>query len=136
MAKKVNKDNKGNYFQESYQELKKVSWPTQKRAIRLTILVLGFVLVTAIFIGILDYVFGFGYRQLIDLAPDQNLPAVSQPINTGTVEGEPIEISIGEDGEVIGLPEELEGSFEAVTGESEAEADAPVAEEPAPAETE
>ncbi|MBD3327871.1 preprotein translocase subunit SecE [Candidatus Peregrinibacteria bacterium] len=131
MAKKANKDNKGNYFQESYQELKKVSWPTQKRAIRLTILVLGFVLVTAIFIGILDYVFGFGYRQLIDLAPEQNLPTATQHIDTGSVEGEPIEISIGEDGEVIGVPEGLEGELETVTTEGGEPAEAP-----APAETE
>lgn len=53
------------YVRESYEELRRVTWPTRNQAIRLSAIVLSFVLLSAIFIGILDYVFHFGYAQLL-----------------------------------------------------------------------
>lgn len=58
-----------NYFQGSYQELRKVTWPTRHQAIRLTFLVLGFCLVAAAIVGALDLVFNYGYRTFVNLAP-------------------------------------------------------------------
>jgi len=63
------------YFQNSYEEIRKVAWPTRNQAMRLTFLVLGFMIVTALVIGILDFVFGFGHSFLLDIAPDRALPA-------------------------------------------------------------
>jgi len=63
-----------NYVQASYEELRKVSWPTRNQAVRLTFLVLGVCLVVALVLGILDNVFGLGYRALVDLGPDRTLP--------------------------------------------------------------
>ncbi len=45
------------YFVESYAELKKVNWPTRQETIRLTLIVIGFSLGVAIFLGILDILF-------------------------------------------------------------------------------
>ena len=55
------------YVRDSFQELTKVTWPTKNQAIRITAIVLGFTLVFAAFLGILDYIFGTGYLLLINL---------------------------------------------------------------------
>jgi len=48
-----------NYIRSSLQELTKVTWPTQKEAIRSTIIVLVFCLVTAAIFAVLDFAFGY-----------------------------------------------------------------------------
>ena len=45
------------YLVESYTELKKVNWPTRQETIRLTLIVIGFSLAVAAFLGILDIIF-------------------------------------------------------------------------------
>ncbi|MFC1747801.1 preprotein translocase subunit SecE [Pseudomonadota bacterium] len=85
------------YFQDSTQEMKKVTWPTKNQAIRMTFLVIVVVIITALVIALLDYVFGAGSRYLIDLAPADSLPTIEEPVQPGTitVDGEPIAISEG-----------------------------------------
>lgn len=56
------------YFKESIAELRKVSWPTRQDTVRSTGIVLLFTLTTAIFLGIIDYLFTLGLNYLIDLA--------------------------------------------------------------------
>ncbi len=51
------------YFQETRDELRRVTWPTREEIVRLTLIVLGTTLAFAIFLGILDLVF----RQLAAL---------------------------------------------------------------------
>jgi preprotein translocase SecE subunit len=77
------------YFEDSYQEIRKVAWPTRNQAVRLTFLVLGFMIVMALMIGVLDYVFGTGHRALLNLSPAGSLPATVQdaqmaPVTTTT----------------------------------------------------
>jgi len=45
------------YFQETSEELRKVSWPTREQSIRLTLIVWGATSVAAIFLGALDFLF-------------------------------------------------------------------------------
>jgi preprotein translocase subunit SecE len=45
------------FIQETMSELKKVSWPTRKEAIRLTEIVLIVIFVMAIILGGLDYIY-------------------------------------------------------------------------------
>jgi preprotein translocase subunit SecE len=45
------------FFQETMSELRKVSWPTRKEAIRLTEIVIIVIFVMAIFLGGLDYIY-------------------------------------------------------------------------------
>lgn len=56
-----------NYFVNSWQELRKVTWPTKNQAIRLTAIVLGFCLFMALVIGVIDGLFNFGYKFLLTL---------------------------------------------------------------------
>lgn len=96
------------YLENSYQEIRKVAWPTRNKAIRLTFLVLGFVMVVALIIGVLDYVFGIGNRAVLELAPDRALPTVQetesvQPVPEGDLPEGAIEV----------------GDVTAVTGEEE-----------------
>ncbi len=45
------------YFQDTAEELRKVSWPTREQTIRLTLIVLGSTVAAAIFLGLLDFIF-------------------------------------------------------------------------------
>jgi preprotein translocase subunit SecE len=55
------------YFVTSFQELRKVTWPTKNQAIKLTAIVLGFCLFMAIVLGLIDGLFNFGYKYLLTL---------------------------------------------------------------------
>ncbi len=45
------------WWKETIGELRKVSWPTLSEARRLTVIVLGVMVATAILLGVLDFVF-------------------------------------------------------------------------------
>lgn len=45
------------YFQDTGDELRKVTWPTRRQALRLTLIVLGTTLAFMIFLGLLDLLF-------------------------------------------------------------------------------
>ena len=53
------------YLQQSWAELGKVVWPNRKTATELTIAVMAFSLVVAIFIGAIDFVFTKALQALI-----------------------------------------------------------------------
>ncbi len=50
------------YITESYREFRRVNWPTRSEVIRLTLVVIGFSIGIAVFLGILD----FGFTYLLD----------------------------------------------------------------------
>ncbi len=54
-----------NYFVSSYQEIKKVSWPTRHQVINLALSLLVLCLVVIIFIGFFDFLFLEGTRIFI-----------------------------------------------------------------------
>lgn len=54
-----------NYIRESIAEMKKVTWPTKKETYNYTLLVIGISIGTAIFLGILDYIFSTGFQFII-----------------------------------------------------------------------
>lgn len=45
-----------NYFKHSLEELTKVTWPTKNQAVKLTIVVLIFCLLVALFLGVVDII--------------------------------------------------------------------------------
>jgi preprotein translocase subunit SecE len=45
------------YFNESWAELKKVTWPTRETVIRLTLLVIAVSIVVGVYIAVLDRLF-------------------------------------------------------------------------------
>jgi preprotein translocase subunit SecE len=53
------------YINESFTEMKKVTWPSKKETYRYTILVITISLVVAAFLGALDYIFNFGFQLII-----------------------------------------------------------------------
>jgi preprotein translocase subunit SecE len=94
-----------NYFEESYQEIRKVSWPTKTQAIRLTFLVLGFCFVTAAIIGAFDFGFSEGYKSLKRYSDTVVPPApiqapVASPVTTTTGAEQPISVT-GANGQPI-----------------------------------
>lgn len=57
-----------NYFKNSFQELTKVTWPTKNQAVKLTIIVLGFTVLFAAFLTLVDFAANRGYMELLNLA--------------------------------------------------------------------
>jgi preprotein translocase subunit SecE len=46
------------FLREAYGELRRVSWPTREQTIQYTTLVVVISMAVALFLGILDYIFG------------------------------------------------------------------------------
>ncbi len=55
------------YFFESFLELRRVVWPTPKQALFFTLAVIIMSIALAAFLGLLDWVFAFGVKALIEL---------------------------------------------------------------------
>lgn len=53
------------YVRQSFNELRKVVWPSRPTAIKYTIAVIVFAIVIAIFIGVVDYFFAQVVQQII-----------------------------------------------------------------------
>ncbi len=53
------------YFRESYEELRKVSWPSRKDTVRDTLIVIGVSLVVAAFLGLIDLGLSTGLQKLV-----------------------------------------------------------------------
>jgi preprotein translocase subunit SecE len=47
----------GEYIKETKAEMSHVSWPTRKQAISYTIMVIGVSVITALLLGLFDYIF-------------------------------------------------------------------------------
>ena len=55
------------YFKETIGELRKVSWPTRKEAINLTLVVIVVTAVMSVFLGFLDYVYSQFFAALLSI---------------------------------------------------------------------
>jgi len=53
------------YIRQSRDELRKVVWPSRQSTIKNTLLVIGFSLFVAGFLGLIDYVFNAGLQALV-----------------------------------------------------------------------
>ena len=53
------------FLREAYSEMKKVSWPSRELTIQYTILVIAISISVAIFLGVLDYMFGGFIKDII-----------------------------------------------------------------------
>ncbi|MFA6391151.1 MAG: preprotein translocase subunit SecE [Patescibacteria group bacterium] len=53
------------YFKESKDELRKVTWPSRKEAIKHTLIVIGVSVSVALFLGLADFLMNMGLEQLI-----------------------------------------------------------------------
>jgi preprotein translocase subunit SecE len=52
------------YFVGSYQEMKKVNWPTKNQTVNYSALVIGLSVGMAVFFGFLDYIFNWGIANI------------------------------------------------------------------------
>ncbi len=53
------------YLKETHAELKFVKWPTQRQTLVYTILVIFISLLTAVYLGVFDFIFSTGINKLI-----------------------------------------------------------------------
>jgi preprotein translocase subunit SecE len=53
------------YIKSAIAEMKKVTWPTKKEAKNYTLIVIGFSIGVALFLGLLDYIFSIGISKII-----------------------------------------------------------------------
>jgi preprotein translocase subunit SecE len=62
----VKKDNViTRYFKETRAELRKVNWPTRQEALNLTLIVVGFTILMAVLLGLIDYIFAWIFGLII-----------------------------------------------------------------------
>ncbi|MBI5753758.1 preprotein translocase subunit SecE [Candidatus Peregrinibacteria bacterium] len=57
-----------NYIRSSFEELTKVVWPTRNQAVRLTVIVLAFCILMAVFLAAADYGFSYLFNLIISKA--------------------------------------------------------------------
>lgn len=55
------------YLTSAVQEFNNVTWPTRKQAIRISIIVFSFMLISAVVLGLVDQVLSMGYKYLLNL---------------------------------------------------------------------
>lgn len=55
------------YFKNSIQEFNNITWPTKNQAVRISAVVLGFMVASAVVFGALDQLLTLGYQALIKL---------------------------------------------------------------------
>ena len=53
------------YLRETWYELKKVSWPTRKEAVNLTLMVISVTSFLAIVLGIMDWMFSWAFGLIL-----------------------------------------------------------------------
>lgn len=53
------------FLREAYSEMQKVSWPTREQTIQYTTLVIVISVSVAVFLGVLDYMFGSVIKSVI-----------------------------------------------------------------------
>lgn len=53
------------YFKEVRAEMRHVSWPTRSQAVMYTAVVIGVSVITALYLGLWDYIFSFAIKQII-----------------------------------------------------------------------
>lgn len=53
------------YLTDSYQELKRVVWPTRTQMIHHTVIVIVFSIAVALFLGALDLAFNYGVQRIL-----------------------------------------------------------------------
>ena len=54
-----------NYFAETKEEMKHVSWPTRKQTFMFTMLVIFISVIVAAYLGFFDYIFSLGLKSIL-----------------------------------------------------------------------
>ena len=62
------KDAIANYVKGSFEEIRKVTWPTKNQAVLLSAIVIVFCLIAAAFLGVLDFLFNEVFNYLLSIA--------------------------------------------------------------------
>lgn len=54
------------YLKNAFAEVKRVTWPSRKEALKSTVVVIGFSVVVASFLGVIDYLYSKGLNLIIE----------------------------------------------------------------------
>lgn len=76
MAEKNGFKKIGKFFREVRAEFKKIVWPTFKQLRNNTVVVIVSVIIVGIFIGLLDLLFGWGLKELVNIGGATTSPTV------------------------------------------------------------
>lgn len=57
------------YLRSSIEELRKVTWPTSNQLVRITTITIGFVIVSALILAVLNFGLGFISKTFVNIAP-------------------------------------------------------------------
>ena len=84
------------YLKDTRGELRHVAWPTQLQTIVYTVIVILLSFLIALYLGLFDYIFTTGLKNVLQILPAQSAPAVTisnVQLSTTTPVSEPSESS-------------------------------------------
>lgn len=67
-----------NYFKDSFEEMKKVTWPTNNQALKVTVITVIFTAISTLLLTSFDFTFSKGYDALIELSPKASATQAAQ----------------------------------------------------------
>ena|SRR3989344_8486965 len=73
------------YIKDTKGELQYVAWPTRLQTIVYTILVILISVFIALYLGLFDFIFTTGLRNMLEVLPQQNTPAVQIATTTSPI---------------------------------------------------
>ena len=65
------------YLKDTRGELRHVAWPTQLQTIVYTVIVILLSFLIALYLGLFDYIFTTGMKNVLQILPAQSAPAVT-----------------------------------------------------------
>ena len=65
------------YLKDTRGELRHVAWPTQLQTIVYTVIVILLSFLIALYLGLFDYIFTTGLKNVLQILPAQSAPAVT-----------------------------------------------------------
>ncbi|MDZ4285280.1 MAG: preprotein translocase subunit SecE [Patescibacteria group bacterium] len=76
------------YIQETRGEMRHVSWPNRRQVAIFTATVVAASIVVSLFLGLFDFMFGAGLRELVRLSPNRVPLELPADLGTGAAPGE------------------------------------------------
>lgn len=80
------------YIKDSFEEIKKVTWPTNNQAVKVSIITIAFTIISTLIITGLDFAFRQGYDELTDMSPKAQFNQAMFDEMDSTPETPPIEL--------------------------------------------
>lgn len=81
-----------NYFKDSFEEVKKVTWPTKNHALKVTVITIIFTAIATLVVTSLDFGFKSAYDKATDYSPKVQRDRADQAAQATAAQNAPVQI--------------------------------------------